>query len=164
MRNLSTSIVAGGLSVLMSLTAFGEARAMPMPDLSVPQTSQSQPDLQQVRWHGGHGHVWRGHGGWHHGGWHRGGWHHGGGYYGGGWHHRGWHHGYYRGGYYNDGGAWVPLAAFAAGAIIAGAASHPAYRTRAYHSHASWCASRYRTYRASDNTYQPTSGPRRQCR
>ncbi len=26
------------------------------------------------------------------------------------------------------------------------------------------CASRYRSYRASDNTYQPFNGPRQQCR
>lgn len=28
---------------------------------------------------------------------------------------------------------------------------------------AAWCADRYRSYRASDNTYQPYSGGRRQC-
>ncbi|MDP3899328.1 MAG: BA14K family protein [Mesorhizobium sp.] len=26
-----------------------------------------------------------------------------------------------------------------------------------------WCAERYRSYRLSDNTYQPTRGPRRPC-
>ncbi|WP_348631649.1 BA14K family protein [Mesorhizobium sp. M6A.T.Cr.TU.014.01.1.1] len=26
-----------------------------------------------------------------------------------------------------------------------------------------WCYSRYRSYRAYDNTYQPYYGPRRQC-
>lgn len=30
-------------------------------------------------------------------------------------------------------------------------------------SHVSWCISRYRSYRAEDNSYQPFSGPRRQC-
>lgn len=30
--------------------------------------------------------------------------------------------------------------------------------------HANWCASHYRTYRFSDNTYQPTHGPRAVCR
>ncbi|TKT80082.1 BA14K family protein [Aquamicrobium sp. LC103] len=29
--------------------------------------------------------------------------------------------------------------------------------------HYSWCASRYRSYRAYDNTFQPYYGPRRQC-
>ena len=28
---------------------------------------------------------------------------------------------------------------------------------------ASWCAARYNSYRAEDNTYQPYSGPRRSC-
>jgi len=26
-----------------------------------------------------------------------------------------------------------------------------------------WCAARYRSYRASDNTFQPFDGPRREC-
>ncbi|WP_275788672.1 BA14K family protein [Pararhizobium gei] len=26
-----------------------------------------------------------------------------------------------------------------------------------------WCSERYRSYRASDNSYQPYSGPRRRC-
>ena len=29
--------------------------------------------------------------------------------------------------------------------------------------HYDWCASRYRSYRPYDNTYQPYRGPRRQC-
>lgn len=29
--------------------------------------------------------------------------------------------------------------------------------------HAAWCAARYRSYRADDNTYQPYGGPRRPC-
>ena len=33
-----------------------------------------------------------------------------------------------------------------------------------YDNHARDCASRYRSYRASDNTYQPSHGPRRACR
>jgi len=27
-----------------------------------------------------------------------------------------------------------------------------------------WCDNRYRSYRASDNSFQPYNGPRRQCR
>lgn len=37
-----------------------------------------------------------------------------------------------------------------------------AYRLPA--SHVRWCHNRYRSYRASDNTFQPYHGPRRQCR
>ncbi|MDQ2632323.1 MAG: BA14K family protein, partial [Pseudomonadota bacterium] len=29
--------------------------------------------------------------------------------------------------------------------------------------HVQWCYDRYRSYRASDNTFQPYNGPRRQC-
>ncbi|WP_425537810.1 BA14K family protein [Pseudaminobacter soli (ex Li et al. 2025)] len=29
--------------------------------------------------------------------------------------------------------------------------------------HAQWCANRFISYRASDNTFQPFNGPRRQC-
>lgn len=30
--------------------------------------------------------------------------------------------------------------------------------------HVAWCFDRYRSYRASDNSFQPNYGPRRQCR
>ncbi len=30
-------------------------------------------------------------------------------------------------------------------------------------SHVAWCANRYRSYRAYDNTFQPYNGPRQQC-
>ena len=75
--------------------------------------------------------------------------------------HRGYDH--YRPGYRRHGDLWFPLAAFAAGAIISGAIANdspPAYRGNA---HVSWCYDRYRSYRASDNTFQPYNGPRRQC-
>ncbi|NNU48278.1 BA14K family protein [Rhizobium sp. WYCCWR 11279] len=56
------------------------------------------------------------------------------------------------------------IGGLAVGAIIGGIiASQP--RARAYgSSHADYCYSRYRSYRASDNTYQPNHGPRRRCR
>ncbi|MFC6486905.1 BA14K family protein [Nitratireductor sp. GCM10026969] len=37
----------------------------------------------------------------------------------------------------------------------------PAYRLS--RAHVGWCYDRYRSYRASDNTFQPYNGPRRQC-
>lgn len=85
--------------------------------------------------------------------------------------HRGHRHGWYRGhrgyryarpGYRHYNGYWFPLAAFGAGAIIGGAIAND----RGYvggSSHVNWCANRYRSYRAYDNTYQPYNGPRRQC-
>lgn len=73
--------------------------------------------------------------------------------------HRGYN--YYRPGYREYNGIWFPLGAFAAGAIIGGAIAQPPVRYGG--SHVEWCANRYRSYRAYDNTYQPNNGPRRQC-
>lgn len=80
-----------------------------------------------------------------------------GGYYNG---HRGYRD--YRPGYRRYNGFWFPLGAFATGAIIGGAVAAP----RAYaggSAHVNWCINRYRSYRVSDNTYQPNVGPRRSC-
>jgi hypothetical protein len=89
----------------------------------------------------------------HHHGFYR----HGGyGWYNGHRGYRNYHHGYR---YYN--GWWFPGAAFIGGAIIGSAiANSPSYGS----AHVRWCYDRYRSYRASDNTYQPYHGPRRQCR
>lgn len=86
---------------------------------------------------------------------------------GDGYYYRG-HRGYrdYRPGYRRHGNYWFPPAAFIAGAIIGGAISNQEppvrYRPRGG-AHAEWCYNRYRSYRASDNTFQPYNGPRRQC-
>ncbi len=71
----------------------------------------------------------------------------------------------YRPGYRRYGGYWYPGAAFIAGAIIGGALATPAPREvyRGGDAHTQWCYNRYRSYRASDNTFQPNSGARRQC-
>jgi hypothetical protein len=70
----------------------------------------------------------------------------------------------------ND-GLWYPAAAFAAGAIVGSAASRPRTVHHVHHvapsrhnsRHVAWCRNRFRTYRVSDNTFQPNNGPRRQC-
>lgn len=74
------------------------------------------------------------------------------------------HRGYrdYRPGYRRHNGYWFPLAAFATGAIIGGAVSGQS-APRYGGSHHEWCANRWKSYRASDNTYQPYNGPRREC-
>lgn len=74
------------------------------------------------------------------------------------------HPGYRR---HND-GWWYPLAAFAAGAAIMGTINQPSQQPvqRAQtmnQNHINWCANRYRSYRASDNSFQPYNGPRAQC-
>lgn len=73
------------------------------------------------------------------------------------------HRGYrdYRPGYrrHSD-GWWYPLAAFGLGAAIGGAIANDREMGG---SHVSWCANRYRSYRAYDNTFQPNNGPRKAC-
>lgn len=78
------------------------------------------------------------------------------------------HRGYreYRPGYRRHGEFWFPPAAFIAGAIIGGAIANqpPTVRYRqGGDPHVEWCYARYRSYRATDNTFQPYNGPRRQC-
>jgi hypothetical protein len=71
---------------------------------------------------------------------------------------------YYRHGHRHYNGFWFPAGAFIAGAIIGNALNQPSYRNYGGGSaHVDWCYDRYRSYRASDNTFQPYNGPRRQC-
>jgi len=76
--------------------------------------------------------------------------------------HRGYDH--YRPGYRRHGDLWFPLAAFAAGAIISGAIANDAPPAYSGNAHVQYCYNRYKSYRASDNTFQPYNGPRQQCR
>ncbi|MDB5508890.1 MAG: hypothetical protein JWL93_1359 [Hyphomicrobiales bacterium] len=64
----------------------------------------------------------------------------------------------YRRGYRSYNGYWFPAAAF--GALVGGAIASQA---GAGNQHVAWCQNRWRSYRVSDNTYQPLSGPRRAC-
>ncbi|MGQ2909520.1 MAG: BA14K family protein [Aliihoeflea sp.] len=73
-----------------------------------------------------------------------------------------------RAGYRQHNGFWFPAAAFVAGAIVGGAVSQPSRTVvvqpgRMSQAHVDWCYSQYRSYRASDNTFQPYNGPRRAC-
>lgn len=88
------------------------------------------------------------------------------GYYNG---HRGYRE--YRRGYRQYNGWWFPPAAFVAGAIIGGAianqpavAAPPVYApARLSAAHVNWCQNRWKSYRVSDNSYQPLNGPRQAC-
>jgi BA14K-like protein len=72
----------------------------------------------------------------------------------------------------ND-GWWYPAAAFTTGVVVGSAAARPRTVHHVHHvsspspsrnsRHVSWCKNRFRSYRVSDNTFQPYSGPRRQC-
>jgi hypothetical protein len=59
--------------------------------------------------------------------------------------------------------AGAVIGGLAAGAVIGGIIASQGNRS-AGTSHQQYCASKYRSYRASDNTYQPLNGPRQQCR
>ncbi|KAA3450074.1 BA14K family protein [Mesorhizobium sp. SARCC-RB16n] len=76
------------------------------------------------------------------------------------------HRGYreYRPGYRRHGDYWFPLAAFATGALITGAIVNSENNRYEGSAHVQWCYDHYRSYRASDNTFQPNYGPRRECR
>jgi Ni/Co efflux regulator RcnB len=72
----------------------------------------------------------------------------------------------YRRGYRQHNGWWFPPSAFIAGAIIGGAlANQPVVRAPVQLSagHVRWCQNRWRSYRVTDNTYQPYNGPRQVC-
>lgn len=144
MQKALSCMFAVALSFGLGASIPAVASPLPAPT-SIPSVAAERPmaDVHQVqRYHyrGGH-HYWRGH--------------------------RGYRH--YRHGYRYHDGYWYPPAAFIAGAIIGGALAAPPPRAhhRSYHygpAHVEWCYARYRSYRASDNTFQPYNGPRRQCR
>ena len=74
------------------------------------------------------------------------------------------HRGYrqHRPGYRQHNGWWFPSAAFIAGAIIGGGMANQQPH-RLSNAHVRWCQERWRSYRVSDNSYQPYNGPRRVC-
>jgi len=77
----------------------------------------------------------------------------------------------YRRGYRHYNGWWFPPAAFVAGALIGGAIAQPPVvvappvyaPARLSAAHVNWCTNRWKSYRVSDNSYQPLNGPRQAC-
>jgi hypothetical protein len=129
------SVAIAALGTWLGVTTIAPANAVPRGELSV----QAPSNIENVRYKKlRHGHGRHGH-------WNG---------------HRGYRH--YRPGYrrYND-GFWYPLAAFSTGIIIGNMIGN---QPRGIHSHVQWCRAHYRSYRTSDNTYQPYHGPRRACR
>lgn len=140
---LAKTLTAGAISALMFTTSVLPAGAVVMPTVNAPQVT----DVQQVQHRRDHRRYDRGR-------------HHGRHYYHG---HRGYRE--HRRGYrrHSD-GWWYPLAAFGAGAIIGGAINdRPARGYSMSSRHVQWCSARYRTYRASDDTYVPRVGVRARC-
>ncbi len=131
-------------TIARSITAAGvglllaAATAMPADAMTMPALSvpaPAQTDIIQVRDHG-HGH-WHSHNRW------------------GGGHKRHGSDSYYD----DDSDSGVLFKSFVTGTLFSG------QHARGYYdSHARACASRYQSYRPSDNTYQPSRGPRRACR
>lgn len=76
----------------------------------------------------------------------------------------------FRNGWRQYNGYWFPPAAFIAGAIVGNAIGNQAPNYGGGYAdptltreHLAWCESQYRSYRASDNSFQPYNGPRQQC-
>ncbi|PDT16292.1 BA14K family protein [Rhizobium sp. J15] len=152
MFSLSNKIATAVLAAAVIVTGFAPSQAMQMPTAPQVEKSSAVESVQYRRYY--RGDYYRP--GYRPGAYYRPG------YYGG---YRG--YSYYRPGYRRYNGYWYPLAAFGAGAVIGGAiAAQPRYvvpAPRMGSAHVAWCANRYRSYRAYDNTFQPYNGPRQQC-
>ena len=152
MNKLVSGLLATALAASFAVATVAPAAALPLPAQSTRTVATGDATNVQYRWrkHSDRGNNhWRGDRG-----------DHGRSNYWRG--HRGSEH--WRPGYRRHGDFWFPLAAFATGAIISGAIANdapPAYRGGS--AHVRWCYNRYKSYRASDNTFQPYNGPRQQC-
>ena len=149
MKKITTLIIASSLAMATAVTALVPADAAPLRMMVAPAAASSDSSIVQVRdaprflRHGNRSFRNADRRGWYRG-------------------HRGYRD--YRPGYRRHGNFWYPGAAFAAGALTGAIiGSQSGVRVQRGSSHVQWCYDRYRSYRASDNTYQPNSGPRRQC-
>jgi hypothetical protein len=132
---LTSKCLAVALSALFAATPAMPVNAMPLPAVTV-QPVASGDAVQLVEHRRYIRRHWHGHRHWGERRYYR---------------HRHRHH---------HSNAWVPFAILGMGAMIGGAVAND----RGYGgSHVRWCANRYRSYRAYDNTFQPYNGPRRQC-
>lgn len=139
-KNITKILSAGSLAVAMSFTSLTTASALPVPMPKVPVASSQ---LYQVQYRGDDRDLRR----------------HRSGYYNGQRGYRDRRPGYRR----HSDGFWYPLAAFGAAAILGGAIANQPRANYGGSRHVQWCASRYQSYRASDNTYAPRAGVRASC-
>jgi len=158
---LTSKCLVVAISALFAATPVVPAGAMPLPVVKVQPADDGATVVQRVadrrywrKLRHSRGHIWNRHDrrwyGQRHGrydGW------------------RSYRHGpryrYYR--HRHHSGAWVPFAIMGMGAMVGGAMANDRGYYRGGSSHVRWCANRYRSYRAYDNTFQPYNGPRRQC-
>lgn len=140
-----TKLLIVALASMTALASYAPAQAFPVANPGGFQSSNVTP----VRYGGG----------WHHGGWHGGGWRDG-------WHRGyGWRRGYGGyGGWYGDDIGGAVIGGLAAATLLGVLINSTARAPHRGNAHLSYCYSHYRSYRASDNTFQPDHGPRRQCR
>jgi hypothetical protein len=151
---LSSKCLAVALAALFAATPTVPAGAMPLPAVKV-QPVEAKTGVQRVDHRRYHRRIWR---------YDRFEERNGDNYHRRGYRYRDYdgHRGYRYGHRRHRSNAWVPFAILGMGAVIGSAIAND----RAYSgggSHVNWCANRYRSYRAYDNTYQPYGGPRRQC-
>ena len=156
MRLISKCLVVALSALFATTPAVPSAGAVPLPVVKM-QPAEAGTGVQLVdhrwqyrrHWRGGHRH-WRGRDR----------------YEGRRWYPRGrydnWRGYRYGHRYRHRDNAWVPFAILGMGAMIGGAMANDR-RYVGGGSHVRWCANRYRSYRAYDNTFQPYNGPRRQC-
>lgn len=146
-------ILSGISAALLSVTMAAPVAAAPLNLQKAPVASDLLVQVQGRDRRFGKRYKYGGHRGYRDGGW---------AYRGGNPYYRG-YRGYrtYRPGYREFDGAWFPAAAFLAGALITGAINSGDGRMSS--AHVRWCNDRYRSYRASDDTFQPYEGPRRRC-
>jgi BA14K-like protein len=137
---LASAILISGV---MLMTSLGSAIAMPYPSISVPAPKLNNVEEVQYRHHRK---LRRHH--------HRSFRHH---------RHHQRHYGHYGRRHHNRSNAGAILGGLAAGAIIGGVIANQPRRSYSGSSHQQWCANRYRTYRAYDNTYVPRVGHRAYC-
>ncbi|MBX5149062.1 BA14K family protein [Rhizobium lentis] len=151
MIGLRNKIATAVLAAAVVLTGFVPSQAMQMP--AAPQVEKTSA-VENVQYYRDYYRPYRRdyyRPGYRPGAYYRPGWY--GGYRG---------YSYYRPGYRRYNGYWYPLAAFGAGAVVV-APRYVAPAPRMGSAHVAWCANRYRSYRAYDNTFQPYNGPRQQC-
>jgi hypothetical protein len=165
--SIKTGLMALGLAA--GLSAPAHSGPMPQTVPSVP-SSITAAEIVPVRdsWAGGNSHrdYWRhnrGNSHWQGNQWRRNNWHRP--YYRDNWHG---HRNYRR--HYGGSGIYFGLGGFGLGPAYDYYAPNYYYvprRTyrvyRGSNAHVRWCYNRYRSYRASDNTFQPYHGPRQQC-
>jgi hypothetical protein len=139
MLKFKTGLAAGALSLAVALTSIVPAQAVtfarvPVPEAAAVEQVQYRYERRRDRYERRAERRWHGHRGY-----------------------RDYRPGYRR----HSDGWWYPLAAFGLGAAIGGAiANQPSAGSG---SHERWCANRYRSYRAYDDSFQPYNGPRQRC-